>query len=78
LILMIFSEHELIKARAKCFVWYATSHSDLSVRLVQFMACLVVIFLGEIVGGVLAIIFKDSVSYICYYLVIILYYKICI
>ena len=43
----------------------------------QFMACLIVIFLGEIVGGVLAIIFKDSVSYMCYVFVII-YYKICI
>ena len=30
---------------------------------VQFMAFLIVIFLGEIVGGVLAIVFKDSVSY---------------
>jgi len=29
----------------------------------QFMALLIVIFLGEIAGGVLVIIFKDSVSY---------------
>jgi len=33
---------------------------------VQFIGCLVVIFLGEIIGGVLAIVFKDSVRYLCY------------
>jgi len=33
------------------------------VFFVQFMAFLILIFLGEIVGGVLAIVFKDSVSY---------------
>jgi len=30
-------------------------------RFVQYMACLIVIFVGEIIGGVLAILFKDLV-----------------
>lgn len=30
-------------------------------RFVQYMACLIVIFVGEIIGGVLAILFKDMV-----------------
>jgi len=30
---------------------------------IQFMAFLIIIFLGEIAGGVLAIVFKDSVRY---------------